>query len=588
MKTDLSKKQMIIRIIFFAFLGVISFLFVRRLFLGMDVSDEALNLSESYRVGNGNRFLVDVWDYFQLGDAFFAPFLWLFVKITGSTEGIVLFSRLMYLVINAGVGFVAYWVLKDYFKNFYAKISVSFAIAFYAPFSLYYLWYDTAGQLFLLLGVLFLLKDMKNNRKLWKILAGLFHGFMVIAYPSSLVVVAVEFVIIILINRKSSNKRGALFYACGGFIPVLGLIIYGFTQKFDFYLLDNPVSNVNQTAETAHIHYSFLNENLGNLFSRGSTGIIPKIWNSVKSIAFGLSEIKVVFLLVAIVLFVFAVRYCWKKEKKLPLLIFFVLCGLVSIGLGIKYSGDYNRATIFGYFFMIILVVGALVVDKTGFKQFSNILFLAAVPSCVFFLIISITSTHGGSKALMGLWIICVLGIGMYIEKSSVIFGKLAEYINSMFLLVVLGLFVWLYNSQYFETDETNKDMNYRVESGTYKGLWVSDSSKVFLDQEKEIKELIPDDIESIAIFDEYPSYKYISVDKKIMLSESGRWFRYIDINEDYGNCKVYWERFGYPDILLFKNSEEWFDEELITNTSGCNYQKIKETENYVVFRNGQ
>lgn len=587
MKTVLLKKQLIIRIVFFIVLGIISFFFIRRLFMGMDVTDEMLNLSDSYRLVNGNRFIVDVWDYFQMGDSFLAPFLWIFVKLNGSTEGIVLASRLIYLGINIVVGLFAYWVIKDYFQNFYARIAVPFAIAFYAPFSMYYLWYDTAGQLFFLLGILFLLKDMKNHRKLWKILAGLFHGFMVVAYPSALIVAAVEFIVIIILNKQSDNSRMPLFYFLGGMIPVLGLIIYGITQKFDFYLLDNPVSNVNQTAETANIHYNFLNENLGNLFSRGSTSIFAKIWDSITGLISGISVTKLAMLLIALVIFIFAVSYCWKKEKKLPLDVFFSVCGIAAIALSYKYNEEYNRATIFGYFFMVLLVVGVLVADKKDCRQFANLFLLAGIPSVAFFPVISMTAAHGGTKAFMGLWVICVLGIGMYIEKAGDIFPKIKDYLPPLYLLIILGLFVWLFNGQYFETDETNDNMNYRVENGVFKGLWVSDSSKEALELEKEVKKLLPDNVETVAIFDEVPAYKYISLNKKIMLSESGRPFRYTEESGDYPTFKTYWERFGYPEVLIIKNSSEWYDEECINNTSGCNYKKINETEHYVVFMNG-
>ncbi|MCQ2497580.1 MAG: hypothetical protein MJ133_01215 [Lachnospiraceae bacterium] len=586
MKFGLSKKELIIRVIFFIVVAIIFGVFVRRLFLGMDVGDEVFNICNSFRVLHGNRLLVDVWDFYQFGDCFLAPFVWIYVKIVGSTDGIVLACRLFYLFINVCVGVFAYWALNDYFKSFYARISVSLAIIFYAPFSMYYLWYDTAGQLFFLIGVLLLLKDMKSPKIRWKILAGLFHCFMVIAYPSAIVVGLVELIIFFILNKKRKEKLGTFWYLMGWVIPVFLLLIYGIIQKFDFYLFDNPISNVNQTSETAVVHFNLIDINLGELFSREATGIVGKIWNSITSLISIGSVKNLLLLVIFLILFVIVIKFSWKRNIIWIRKVVYMIAGLAMFALALFFSEEDNRAVIFAYFFLAILLVAGLVADKDAIKNNKHIIVIAIIPSIVFFPIISMTATHGGSKAFMGLWVLSLMGLGIYVESGKFILEKIKNYYSPIHLLCVLGLIVFLFNNQFFEYEGTAQNMNYYVDHGVYKGLTIPNEYAVFIDFEDEIKSIMSDDVESIALFDEWPAAKYLAINgKKIQMPESGRPYKYVE-GMDYANFMTYWERFGFPDAIIIKNDPEWYDIQQIDKTPGCDYRQVKQSEKYIVFEN--
>ncbi len=585
MKFGLTKRELIIRIIFFVLVGIIFCFFVRRLFFGMDVGDEVFNICNSYRVLHGNRLLVDVWDFYQLGDCFLAPFVWVYVKIAGSTDGIVLACRLFYLFINICIGTLAYWVLKDYFKNFYAKISVSLAIIFYAPFSMYYLWYDTAGQLFFLVGVLFLLKDMKEPKKRWKLLAGLFHSFMVIAYPSAVAVVIAELIILFLVNRKRNERHGTLLYFAGGMIPLIGLVIYGITQKFDFYLLDNPVSNVNQTAETAVVHAGLSDINFSFIFSRGADGVLSKLFGAVTSLFGSVSILKVIGLIIAVCIFVLLIRYTWKKEAKRISLAIYVAFGVVSFAGALLFKDEYNRAVIFAYMFLAVLFLAAIITKKEVFGIYKHIVLLAAIPSVLFFLVVGITAAHGGTKAFIGLWVLCTLGLGLYLETGKLVLNQLVSYYAPIFLIIFCSIVTVLFNNQYFEYDGTSENMNTYVDRGIYKGLWIPDEYMQFIELEDEVNSLVDNSVGSVALFDEFPSMKYLALEKQVKMSESGSSYQYVE-GLYYANFLTYWERFGFPDAILIKNDPEWYDETRITTTPGSNFVKEKESEHYILFRN--
>ena len=63
--------------------------------------DEVLNIYISYiTAALGQRHLVENGYIFSMGDLFNLPFVYLFWRITGGTEGLVLFIRFVYLGFN--------------------------------------------------------------------------------------------------------------------------------------------------------------------------------------------------------------------------------------------------------------------------------------------------------------------------------------------------------------------------------------------------------------------------------------------------------------------------------------------------------
>lgn len=583
---SLSKKELIIRSIFIICVGIISLLFVRRLFFGMDVTDESFNLCESYRLASGNRLLVDIWDYYQLGDMFLTPFIWIYVSIKGSTEGIVLACRLFYLCINIGIGLIAYWAVKDYIFNFYAKISVSLAIVFYAPFSLYYLWYDTAAQLFFLLGILFLLKAFKNSRIIWYIMGGLFHACMVVAYPSAIAVIVVEFVCCLVLCIRNKRKRNAGFYFLGGMIPVIGILIYGFIVRFDFYLFNNPVSNVKQTEETTGVVTGLQLESFSKLFGRGADSIGDKLFTSLKSIVSSFFSGKVVLFILVVGSALFIIYLLRRKGMEKILTFLYLSLVVAVIVISLKSSGEYNRAVIFLYFICIVLLIGGFIIYPHLIKKYAYIILLVVIPSVVFVPVMSITTSHAGNKAVMGLWVLCLFSLGIYLDNIPNIAMKIKDIFAPLFVVGFLTLDVYLFYGQFFQDTCQYSELTIRADEGIYKGLYVSEEDVHYLNLEKEIVSLVNDNMCNIAIFDDKNSFKYLAINGRVKIYNILEAVKYERGTYYYAAFKTYWERFGYPDALLVNKSDDWYIEQDIYDTPGCKYVRDRESEHYILFRN--
>ncbi len=148
--------------------------------------DEVLNIYISYiTAALGQRHLVENGYIFSMGDLFNLPFVYLFWRITGGTEGLVLFIRFVYL----GFNLVLAGVFWKAFGKFFGKMTMIFfgliLITFF-PGGMYTVSYDTMALFFSLIGcVLIVGSEMRENigTGLARYFAGVCHACMVYSYP---------------------------------------------------------------------------------------------------------------------------------------------------------------------------------------------------------------------------------------------------------------------------------------------------------------------------------------------------------------------------------------------------------------------
>ena len=94
--------------------SILFFLFFVRLFYCAPPGDEINNIVMAWHVANGQKPWVEVWELFQAGNSFLSPFLWIFYKLQASTDGILVFSRIIYLCFNIIIGLIIIKILSSY------------------------------------------------------------------------------------------------------------------------------------------------------------------------------------------------------------------------------------------------------------------------------------------------------------------------------------------------------------------------------------------------------------------------------------------------------------------------------------------
>lgn len=168
-----------------AYVVVMSF---RRLAYGVDWADESFAYAITQRYALGEHPFVDEFNLRQSAGLLTVPFYWAYLKIVGQTDGIVYFLRVLFFLLQLGVGFATYELAEKRSTRSFALVAAAVPIAF-IPFSMPCANYNSLGAMFLALGTLvgvrgFLEKNVRTLR--W---AGLLHGIACVAYPPNAVAV---------------------------------------------------------------------------------------------------------------------------------------------------------------------------------------------------------------------------------------------------------------------------------------------------------------------------------------------------------------------------------------------------------------
>lgn len=80
---------------------------LKTIFVSLDM-DEGYALAVGYRLAMGERLFLDLWESHQLGGIFLAPFLWLYLKLAGTTDYLVIYARVIGTLIHILTGIFLY------------------------------------------------------------------------------------------------------------------------------------------------------------------------------------------------------------------------------------------------------------------------------------------------------------------------------------------------------------------------------------------------------------------------------------------------------------------------------------------------
>ncbi len=145
---------------------------------GVCFPDESQFITTAERFVHGDRPLVDDWHLAQLSCLFLCPFYKLFVAVKGSTAGIILFLRYLFVTLNAAV----YWVLYVRLRK-YRWLSLVTALLFCinVPAGLFAWYYYTASIRLLMVACLLLFAEKKTPLSL--LISGVLFALSVVYQP---------------------------------------------------------------------------------------------------------------------------------------------------------------------------------------------------------------------------------------------------------------------------------------------------------------------------------------------------------------------------------------------------------------------
>ncbi len=246
----------------------ICFLFLLwRSFKGFCWSDESFYISTADRFYRGAVPLVDEWYRTQMSSILMLPFYSVYVLLSGGTDGIVLYFRLLYLILTVIIAVVYFRVLRKDYPDTVSAVPALFVMCYAhlnnATFSYYML-----SNLLLILGLI-LIYDYRNTcRKSELVFAGVVIALAVFCMPLMAVgyiaVMAAVFIVLTVnrifdlpdnVKKAIDNIRLgdiALYTVIGVAVPAVLFLVYLFTHTDIDYLINTlPVALVdNEHAES--------------------------------------------------------------------------------------------------------------------------------------------------------------------------------------------------------------------------------------------------------------------------------------------------------------------------------------------------
>ena len=209
MESNLSKQKQTDRL-FFLVLAVSFCLQVYKARIGLGINDEHFYTTLGYRLYLGDALFFDDWHIAQLISVFVGPPVWLFIRLTGSTDGIILFMRLVYAVFTSIVGTVFYMHVRK--RSDRAWLAALLYLLF-TPFSIMALSYNTMSVGFVILGLI-CYESNDDETKLY--LCGVFAACAVLNTPYLIILYAVLTLVMIRkpalvsVSRWGKITAGAL------------------------------------------------------------------------------------------------------------------------------------------------------------------------------------------------------------------------------------------------------------------------------------------------------------------------------------------------------------------------------------------
>lgn len=535
------RTKRVTKIILYIISFVLLIIFIRRLFYTISLFDEVCNTVLAYRVALGQKPLIDIWEFHQTGAFFEVPFVYFFTLFHNGTDGIILFMRLCYLGVNLIFALILYWSIKRFYRNEIAVL-ICLIVVTYAPFSLYYLWYDTAGILFMFLGAVFLLfvsfyKAQKKN-KYFLFFSGMIHACMCYAYPS-FIVTALGYFVILILDYKSIKK--IFGYLLGGGCIALIFICFVAVNREEIFFFNSEIIKNNAVGREY-----LIKERIFSILSGSFYFFQP------------------MFLKAIVLLYIFFKGLT--KGRSYFIWRFLLLYGIILVPLEqLLYTGS---VAIFLYFFWIFLWTPVLYfgMSKEHKKIGSKFLLYLWFPSIISFFMVGFTALGGGAKSAFGVYTGAVAGLLMiglnimeiaeYLQENKKTY-KIVYFLTEFCLCVICISNIRMFYLNGFE-NQSMSEAKYKVETGIFQGIYTKEEDKIYEEIEKSVWRYVTSDDKSIFFADKLqcgylftnliPATPYIW-DNYIMENPNGNEW---DILQLYFDTVT-----GYPDIIVCR--EEYF-----------------------------
>ena len=524
------------------FVSAIIFFFLYRLTHGADLTDESFYCTLAYRLAKGNHLFTDMWEQCSTAAVLPAFLLKLFMLISGGTDGLILFFRVMFFICNLGATVILFQAQRKYIDVKYVILIALFYLI-YAPFHFYIFSYNNlSDMLFMLVVNTILLALEKTNLRIF-FLSGCLCSFMAFTYPPMIALCPIMAILLFAQNKK--YKNGWLLFTLGGmFLASLILAILCVTVGFNGIIvgIKGILSDPAYSIETIPLRTKVINA-FEYLFTPLSNDGI---------------YIKLYFIGLFIVAF-FKNRFPFLKISLtlLPIIIYLELMPiqqLVAYGTG-------------SYIFYIAFLCPFLIFFTENKKLFISFLYFEWLPAMCFYAVLAIFSYGGGAQARQGLIVASLVTLK---EITLIILETFQEYellsvrykrVKYWLIILFLSFSILCELKVHYTTvyrDGTIADLASKVEKGPYKGIYTTKERKNYLEEMTDLMLAFQEKDKTVCIL-HHSNFAYLMLD--MIPATPTTWGLYPHID----NQNVFFKYFSLsethiPDIIFVVNVPEEFN----------------------------
>jgi hypothetical protein len=451
---------------------------VHRFRFGTELSDEAFSIALPYRFALGDRPFIDEVNTAQTAGILLLPFVWLFVKLTGGTSGIVLFVRMVHLFVKGIAALSVHSTVRRWMSP-PSAIAVSFVPFAFVPHSIPNVGYNVLCTTLLVVGSFasaggIALPD-RSARSKRLVLAGLAYGLATFAYPPIAPTAVVAAALVVGLCPQERLRAGAAF-VLGGVLSVALLLPF---------LLPAGATGI---LRSFHFGAELVHRPPGKLKL-----IIEAIWTAAPKLLVGVPAALAVVgllrrrsLIALVVPIAVVVAVLWTRDEATSSV------GSMRV---VIYTGVLAPALLFTIRRSDRAVRGAL---------------LIYVPSVVAGLATAFASSNGTDNAALGL------------ESASVLFAALAvvalerAYAERLWTLippVVLSLVLVQRSYDFVYRDAPIEQLTTLVRSGPFRGIWTTaEHAALFRDLEEIMRKYDRPGGRVLVIYESPGSYLFSSM----------------------------------------------------------------------------
>ena len=164
-------------------LSLSAFLLINNAFYAFGWTDEALYTATANSLYHGNRLFFDIFEPTQIYSVLVYPLFYIFVKLSGSTDGIYLFMRIATIIIQFATSVFVFFILSKKYKKTVSFIA-SFIVLVFSRAQLFGPSYYTFVLVnFTIANILIFYVFELKAKSVWLFVSGIFHGFAILCNP---------------------------------------------------------------------------------------------------------------------------------------------------------------------------------------------------------------------------------------------------------------------------------------------------------------------------------------------------------------------------------------------------------------------